>query len=575
MTPKVSVIVPVYNVEEYIRDMLLSVQEQSFSGFEVIIVNDGSEDESQKIIDEFCRSDSRFKCFYQENAGVAAARNLGIENARGKYIVFYDPDDIVPKNALAQMVKTADKTDADMVIGVMQESNLGERVIYLDSQKLAKKKKIHPADPHFFRAWSLCNKMFSTSFIMDNNIRMRDIFHSEDGVFTFETLNYAENIAGCDTIAYRYVRRPFWMGASATQKITLEYLEELFRAHEIIISEANKIADKYIKEENKKLYISELYVRLIKNDILNVFYRNIWRAEEGVVEKLIEKEQIYRKHITDAQWENIKAFHRDLNLENGMMTASEMADSPLVSVIFSPEFTQEELEYTLAGLYNQSFPRFEIILSEKHRQNIDLTYSGMKNIKTFKEADSYEWEKIGLREVRGEYVIFMQEPLVFTKNTIKAMENVLNRKPDVEFVSTLIKKYDGNTFFDIPEINMAYGYGNIGKRKYNSLSIYDTFLANKLIRKKIAENLLNGSHDKELVKLLYSEKRFERIRKGPMLISAENWEQFKSHQATPSVLRMKFNNVKNSLISIAIEKIKRYITREDVEKIKSILKRKK
>ena len=123
---KVSVIVPVYNVENYIEKMLESVQAQTFKDFEVILVNDGSTDRSQEIIDVFCNSDKRFKSFYQENGGVASARNKGIELASSDYIVFYDPDDYIPKKALKKMYKVASGKKADMVVGIMEEKSLGE-----------------------------------------------------------------------------------------------------------------------------------------------------------------------------------------------------------------------------------------------------------------------------------------------------------------------------------------------------------------------------------------------------------------------------------------------------------------
>ena len=147
---KVSVIVPVYNVEDYIRGMLESVQRQSFADFEVVIVNDGSTDGSQAIIDEFCREDNRFRCFVKANGGVASARNKGLDKARGEYVVFYDPDDLIPEDSLEKMYGTAEASGADMVIGVMEEKSLGESLIYMHSQKLAKQKRISPLDRHFF-----------------------------------------------------------------------------------------------------------------------------------------------------------------------------------------------------------------------------------------------------------------------------------------------------------------------------------------------------------------------------------------------------------------------------------------
>ena len=149
---KVSIIVPVYNVEKYIEDMLMSVQYQTMTDFEVIVVNDGSTDGSQRIIDSFCREDERFHSFVKANGGVASARNMGIEKASGEYVVFYDPDDIVPHDSLEKMYGAACGEKADMVVGVMAEYSLGERLIYMHSQKLAKQKNIDPLDRHFFGA---------------------------------------------------------------------------------------------------------------------------------------------------------------------------------------------------------------------------------------------------------------------------------------------------------------------------------------------------------------------------------------------------------------------------------------
>lgn len=189
---KVSVIVPVYNVENYIRDMLTSVQEQTFRDFEVVIINDGSPDNSQAIIDEFCAADPRFKSFVQENGGVAAARNSGIAKATGDYVVFYDPDDYIPPDALEKMYKTAASKDADLVIGIMEEKSLGESLIYMHSQALAKQDRIDPMDTHFTGAWSLCHKMFSRKLIVDNGLKFEKLTNAEDGVFTYCALNHAE-----------------------------------------------------------------------------------------------------------------------------------------------------------------------------------------------------------------------------------------------------------------------------------------------------------------------------------------------------------------------------------------------
>lgn len=96
--PKVSVIIPVYNAEKYLRKCLDSVLAQSFADFEVLLINDGSTDGSGKICDDYAQKDARVKVFHKENGGVSSARNLGLDNATGDWIVFVDSDDYVEKN---------------------------------------------------------------------------------------------------------------------------------------------------------------------------------------------------------------------------------------------------------------------------------------------------------------------------------------------------------------------------------------------------------------------------------------------------------------------------------------------
>ena len=89
---KVSIVLPVYNVEEYLAQALESFKAQTLDEFEVIMIDDGSSDSSSEIMKKYAAEDERFQCFFQENRGVSATRNYGIELARGEYIAFYDSD---------------------------------------------------------------------------------------------------------------------------------------------------------------------------------------------------------------------------------------------------------------------------------------------------------------------------------------------------------------------------------------------------------------------------------------------------------------------------------------------------
>ena len=111
----ISVIVPVYNVEEYLEECLESIQKQTYSDIEVILVNDGSTDRSKEICEQYCEKDSRFKLVNQENKGLSGARNRGMLESKGEFISFVDSDDVLKEDMLEQLMKQMTSEDIDIV----------------------------------------------------------------------------------------------------------------------------------------------------------------------------------------------------------------------------------------------------------------------------------------------------------------------------------------------------------------------------------------------------------------------------------------------------------------------------
>ena len=116
MQPSVSVIVPVYNIEQYIGKCLDSIIGQTLKEIEIIVVDDGSTDDSSRIIDRYARTDSRIVAIHKTNGGVVSARNCGIARATGSYILFVDGDDHLESDTCERLLKKAQATRADMVI---------------------------------------------------------------------------------------------------------------------------------------------------------------------------------------------------------------------------------------------------------------------------------------------------------------------------------------------------------------------------------------------------------------------------------------------------------------------------
>ena len=131
----VSVIVPVYNNGLYLRATLESLKQQTMKEFEVIVVNDGSSDNSEDIIDEFVKQDARFHKISQENQGVSAARNAALEIAKGTYVTFIDGDDTIPADALKKMNQVAKDTEAELIIGGIQRAFANVRTEWIKDKK--------------------------------------------------------------------------------------------------------------------------------------------------------------------------------------------------------------------------------------------------------------------------------------------------------------------------------------------------------------------------------------------------------------------------------------------------------
>ncbi len=563
---KVSVIVPVYNVENYIRDMLLSVQRQTFADFEAVIVNDGSTDGSQQIIDEFCREDERFRCFVKANGGVASARNKGLEKARGRYVVFYDPDDIIPEDSLEKMHAAAAAADADMVVGVMLEKSLGESLIYMHSQKLAKQKRISPLDRHFFGAWSLCNKMFSLDFLKKHDIRVEKMSNAEDGVFTFCALNHAKRITGCDTIAYNYIKRPFWLAPSATQIISSRYLDGLLQSHDRILQEAKRLARKYLKPSQRKAYLEPLYIRFIEGEMINGYYRGIWRAQEDLTPKMTYRTKMYKEHVSEREWEKLLKRHEDIDLAKGFMQTSEMAAKPKVSIILNAKISSKQLNMILGSIYNQLFPLFEVLVPVEIYGKIDDVYRRKANLRTVDSVNGTTFGYEAMQAAKGEFVAVFNEFSMYTKNSLKQMVLKLMKEKDLDFVSMLMKRYDGENYEQIPCLSASYGYTRRGATKNSRLTVFDTFLSNKLFRKDVLSDFDFDSSTVKAVHKLYRTLNFMKLRKGVMITDMEEEEIISRSGYDANRTAIKVGFAVNEAVRRMREGLKRHITKEDLER---------
>lgn len=238
---KVSIIVPCYQVEKYLRDCINSLIHQTLKEIEIILVNDGSTDSTPEICDEYARLDRRIRVIHKQNAGPGMARNSGLEIARGEYIVFIDSDDLLNHNTLALFYDLAQKNNLDYAgytyekfVGASDTCDLSSAISVFEPRLLKGDEirdlrlNIIAGDSHcpvdFPEFQSSCIGLYRYSLIIQHDIR----FHSErelvseDSVFNLDFFKYATNIILTKTVAYFYRFNPL----SLTHQISTAKLEK-------------------------------------------------------------------------------------------------------------------------------------------------------------------------------------------------------------------------------------------------------------------------------------------------------------------------------------------------------------
>lgn len=208
-TPKVSVVIPVYNTEKYLRACLSSVINQTYSNIEIIIINDGSSDDSALICKEYSKSDERITFIDKDNEGVSVARNIGITLAKGEWIYFLDSDDFLDFNAFEKLINTASDTNCDviqfglrrlMVGNIVSENKPSNYQEYQDLELFLEENELKPV--------SACLHFFKSSVIKNNKIKFNEkLKHNEDMLFVYSLYCHLKKIVVINDILYNLVLR--------------------------------------------------------------------------------------------------------------------------------------------------------------------------------------------------------------------------------------------------------------------------------------------------------------------------------------------------------------------------------
>lgn len=274
MDKLVSIVVPIYNVEKYIDKCIDSIINQSYNNLEIILVNDGSPDRSVEICNQYAEKDSRIKVINKDNGGLSDARNKGIDNASGDYIVFVDGDDYIEILTIEKAIQAMHEEDADIVIW----SYLAEHV---DKNEIVQKTEVYKSDDSTYSknninqinltidkvnligyAW---NKMYKLDIIRNNDLYfLKGISLVEDMLFNSVALKHCDKIVFISDSLTHYMQRP-------RETLGAQFYENYFDLKIRAIKALSLLFEHWkIDIDDKNVILSSMGFNIVKSNIKKI-----------------------------------------------------------------------------------------------------------------------------------------------------------------------------------------------------------------------------------------------------------------------------------------------------------------
>lgn len=326
--PKISIIIPVYNAEKYLNDCIDSIIDQSLSDIEIICVNDGSTDNSLKILSEYAKKDKRISFFSQPNKGAATARNFGIKKAVGDYLLILDADDIMHRDLCLKLYNQALKTDAEITICHSIEFDSQSNSIlpsdwiikdkYLPNKEVFNYKDIPDHIIGFTQGWSW-DKLYKSNFVKDNNLEFQNLKATNDMYFVMLSLVLANKITVIKDVLIKHRQNNFSSISNTRDKNPFCFIEAIYKLMETL--------------KNKNLYSH--IERSFVNWIVQFCFWHLDTLRDKTNKKMLAKKLKYEVFNVLNAYQYKKDYFFDENLYYRIHSKSYFKDTKWYQFIFS------------------------------------------------------------------------------------------------------------------------------------------------------------------------------------------------------------------------------------------------
>lgn len=316
LSSKVSIVVPIFNAFDFLEKCVDSLVHQTYKNIEILLIDDGSKDESYKLCKKFESSDKRIRAFTKENEGLGLTKNFGIKNAIGDFIIFIDSDDYVDKSYVEKMVRAIENNKLDICLAnykyvYLDKGTISEQQINIVSHGKVTSDVVHNNGRDFYPV-SSCMNMYKRNILVDNKIQFLSEreWMSEDIIFNLEYMNYVKKYMIISEVNYYYTQKE--SSASLTHSYRSDRFEKSKKLYNKLV-DLSKRFGYYKKNKNllanmffssirfcikQEYYNSDNYYETIKNIINDNEVQNAYKEKSfETIEKSIFDFLIHHKRI--------------------------------------------------------------------------------------------------------------------------------------------------------------------------------------------------------------------------------------------------------------------------------------
>lgn len=494
---KISIIIPSYNVEKYIKECLDSLINQTFKDFEIIVVDDGSSDNTINILKKYQTMHSNIKIIQQENQYAGVARNNGMKHAQGDYLLFLDSDDFFDLDLLEKTYNKAIESDAEVVLfdgDYFDDKNrvLVEKPGFINHKFLPSKSVFSQKDTSFLyqifkpNAWT---KLFKKDFILENQIYFSNTKNANDLKFVYIATAAAKKIVYLDEKLVHYRRNS---GTSLQETINnkqnsffnvfldvyLELQKRNIYTKNIEFSFTNDFVGhvKYYLDKNKTTRGKLDFITSFLNH--EIYKENILKSDLDyyLSELDIRKRANYIHNIIEAKHWIDKYLNKDYDAPYNILESKNQKQNPAISIIIPVYNTSTFLKECIDSIINQTFKDIEIICVNdgSSDKSLDILKDYLDKdisfkIVTYQDNKGLSYARnVGIKQANGEYIYTIDSDDFLELNGLKLLYN----KAKEYDLDTLF--FDAKNTYENQEVydKYAHTYEGLYIRKHNYEDVY-------------------------------------------------------------------------------------------------------